>query len=110
MREVPFVPKADDLALATSHLVQSSSASRFTAGADGFFPSASLATAPIANSSLSLQLQTPRNRTIAALPKCGGKKRVAYFARFHTSSAFPPPDAAMLVYFISSPVIVTDRF
>jgi hypothetical protein len=45
-----------------------------------------------------------------ALPKCGGKKRVAYFARFHTSSAFPPPEAAMLVYFISSPVIVTDRF
>jgi hypothetical protein len=38
------------------------------------------------------------------------KKAVAYFARFHTSSAFPPPEAAMLVYFISSPVIVTDRF
>jgi hypothetical protein len=36
MREVPFVPKADDLALATSHLVQSSSASRLTAGAAGF--------------------------------------------------------------------------
>ena len=34
----------------------------------------------------------------------------AYFARFHTSSAFPPPEAAVLVYFISSPVIVTDRF
>src|SRR5262249_20387577 len=31
IREVPFVPKADDLALATSHLAQSSSASRFTA-------------------------------------------------------------------------------
>jgi hypothetical protein len=38
------------------------------------------------------------------------KKAVAYFARFHTSSAFPAPEAAMLVYFISSPVIVTDRF
>ena len=37
MREVPFVPKAHDLALATSHLVQSSSASRFTAAALGFF-------------------------------------------------------------------------
>jgi hypothetical protein len=37
MREVPFVRKADDLALATSHLAQSSSASRFTAGAAGFF-------------------------------------------------------------------------
>jgi hypothetical protein len=33
-----------------------------------------------------------------------------YFTRFHTSSAFPPPDAAVLVYFISSPVIVTIRF
>ena len=37
MREALFVPKADDLALATSHLVQSSSASRFAAGAFGFF-------------------------------------------------------------------------
>ena len=37
-------------------------------------------------------------------------RSAAYFARFHTSSAFPPPDAAVLVYFISSPVIVTDRF
>jgi hypothetical protein len=37
-------------------------------------------------------------------------KAAAYFARFHTSSAFPPPEAAVLVYFISSPVIVTDRF
>src|SRR5262245_45480922 len=37
MREVPFVFKADDLALATSHLAQSSSASRFSAGAYGFF-------------------------------------------------------------------------
>jgi hypothetical protein len=37
MREVPFVRKADDLALATSHLAQSSSASRFTAGAAKFF-------------------------------------------------------------------------
>ena len=36
MREVPFVCKADDLALATSHLAQSSSASRLTAGAAGF--------------------------------------------------------------------------
>jgi len=36
MREVPFVPKADDLALAMSHLVQFSSASRLTAGAAGF--------------------------------------------------------------------------
>src|SRR5262249_22725058 len=36
IREVPFVPKADDLALATSHLAQSSSASRVTAGASGF--------------------------------------------------------------------------
>src|SRR5919204_6419930 len=36
MREVPFVRKADDLALATSHLAQSSSASRLTAGAAGF--------------------------------------------------------------------------
>jgi hypothetical protein len=37
MREVPFVPKADDLALATSHLAQSSSASRVTAAQAGFF-------------------------------------------------------------------------
>jgi hypothetical protein len=37
MREVPFVRKADDLALATGHLLQSSSASRFTAGASEFF-------------------------------------------------------------------------
>jgi hypothetical protein len=39
MREVPFILKANRLALATnatSHLVQSSSASRFTAGAAGF--------------------------------------------------------------------------
>jgi hypothetical protein len=36
-REVPFVPKADDLALATSHLAQSSSASRVTAAQAGFF-------------------------------------------------------------------------
>jgi hypothetical protein len=35
MREVPFVRKADDLALATSHLAQSSSASRFTARRTG---------------------------------------------------------------------------
>jgi hypothetical protein len=33
MREVLFVREAGDLELATSHLVQSSSASRFTAGA-----------------------------------------------------------------------------
>jgi hypothetical protein len=33
MREVPFIRKADDLALATSHLAQPSSASRVTAGA-----------------------------------------------------------------------------
>ena len=37
MREVPFVRKADGLALATSHLAQSSSASRVTA--DVFSPS-----------------------------------------------------------------------
>jgi hypothetical protein len=37
MREVPFVPEADDLALATSHLAQSSSASRVTAAQAGFF-------------------------------------------------------------------------
>jgi len=37
MREVPFVRKADDLALATSHLAQSSSASRVTAAQAGFF-------------------------------------------------------------------------
>ena len=37
MRKVPFVPKADDLALAMSHPAQSSSASRVTAGASGFF-------------------------------------------------------------------------
>src|ERR671937_543650 len=36
MREVPFVRKADNLALATSHLAQSSSASGFTAGCFGF--------------------------------------------------------------------------
>jgi hypothetical protein len=36
MLEVPFVRKADDLALAMSHLAQPSSASRFTAGAAGF--------------------------------------------------------------------------
>ena len=35
MLEVTFVPQADDLALAMSHLVQSSSASRLTAGAAG---------------------------------------------------------------------------
>jgi hypothetical protein len=37
MREVLFVREAGDLALATSHLDQSSSASRFTAGAFAFF-------------------------------------------------------------------------
>ena len=38
MREVPFGPKADGLPLVTAtHLVQSSSASRFTAGAARFF-------------------------------------------------------------------------
>jgi len=38
MREVLFIRKADDFALgATSHFAQSSSASRFTAGAAGFF-------------------------------------------------------------------------
>jgi hypothetical protein len=37
MGEVLFVREADDLALATSHLAQSSSASRVTAGASGFF-------------------------------------------------------------------------
>src|SRR5215475_5414846 len=37
MREVLFVREARDLELATSHLVQSSSASRFTAGASRFF-------------------------------------------------------------------------
>jgi hypothetical protein len=37
MREVPFVRKADDLTLATSHLAQSSSASRVTAAQAGFF-------------------------------------------------------------------------
>ena len=37
IREVPFVRKAGDLALATSHLAQFSSASRVTAGASGFF-------------------------------------------------------------------------
>src|SRR2546430_16990794 len=37
MREILFVREAGDLAFATSHLVQSSSASRFTAGASAFF-------------------------------------------------------------------------
>jgi hypothetical protein len=37
MREVPFVPKADELALAMSHLARSSSASRVTAAQAGFF-------------------------------------------------------------------------
>jgi hypothetical protein len=37
MRKIPFVHKADDLALATSHLAQSSYASRVTA--DVFSPS-----------------------------------------------------------------------
>jgi hypothetical protein len=37
MREVLFVREAGDLALATSHLAQSSSSSRFTAGASEFF-------------------------------------------------------------------------
>jgi hypothetical protein len=37
MREVLFVREAVDLALATSHLAQSSSASRFTPGASAFF-------------------------------------------------------------------------
>jgi hypothetical protein len=36
MREVPFVPEADDLALATSHLAQSSSPLRVTAAQAGF--------------------------------------------------------------------------
>src|SRR5215469_12425081 len=36
MRKVPFVRKPDELAFATSHLTQSSSASRLTAGASGF--------------------------------------------------------------------------
>jgi hypothetical protein len=37
MREVPFIRKADDFALGTtSHLAQSSSASRLTAGTAGF--------------------------------------------------------------------------
>ena len=37
MWEVSFVRKANDLALATSHLAQSSSASRYTAKQPGFF-------------------------------------------------------------------------
>ena len=37
IREVLFVLEAGDFALATSHLDQSSSASRATAGASGFF-------------------------------------------------------------------------
>jgi hypothetical protein len=37
MGEVLLVREADHLALATSHLPQSSSASRFTAGASAFF-------------------------------------------------------------------------
>jgi hypothetical protein len=37
MREVLFVREAGDLALPTSHLAQSSSSSRFTASASGFF-------------------------------------------------------------------------
>jgi hypothetical protein len=37
MREVPFVRKADNLTLATSHLAQSSSASRVIAAQAGFF-------------------------------------------------------------------------
>jgi len=37
MREVLFVRKADDLALATGHFAQSSSASRVTAAQAGFF-------------------------------------------------------------------------
>jgi hypothetical protein len=37
MREVLFVRKADDLALATGHFPQSSSASRFTAEQAGSF-------------------------------------------------------------------------
>jgi hypothetical protein len=37
VREVPFVRKAHDLALATGHFAQSSSASRVTAAQDGFF-------------------------------------------------------------------------
>jgi hypothetical protein len=37
MREVLFVREAGDLALATSHLAQSSSASRFTAAHAWFF-------------------------------------------------------------------------
>jgi hypothetical protein len=37
MWEVPFVRKTDDLALAASHLPQSSASSRFTAGASAFF-------------------------------------------------------------------------
>jgi len=37
MREVLFVRKADDLALATGHFAQSSSTSRVTAAQAGFF-------------------------------------------------------------------------
>jgi hypothetical protein len=37
MREVLFVREAGDLALATSHLAQSSSTSRVTAAQAGFF-------------------------------------------------------------------------
>jgi hypothetical protein len=37
MREVLFVREAVDLTLATCHLAQSSSASRFTSGAAAFF-------------------------------------------------------------------------
>jgi hypothetical protein len=37
IREVPFIPEADDLALATSHLAHSSSASCVTAAQAGFY-------------------------------------------------------------------------
>jgi hypothetical protein len=48
MREVLFVREAGDLALATSHLAQSSSASRVTAAQAGFFILSSRANAPSA--------------------------------------------------------------
>jgi len=70
MREVLFVREADDLALATSHLAQSSSASRFTAGASELFI-------------LSQSRSGPSGKATVSAPRCVGCKRVIRTAGIH---------------------------
>src|SRR6516162_2723784 len=67
MRKVPFIREAGDLALATSHLAQSSSASRFTAGVFGFFI-------------LSQSRSGPSGKATVPAPRCVGCKRVIRIA------------------------------